>query len=460
VPLAAKQLTNKAPRVKEKIAKPKSRLEILLSLEGEALGVQDRRQLRHTAVNNARKLVPYGHGIFFVRNSAMRARGGPWIIKSISSHGVVDRTSPFIRWFEKSTLHAIGEDGGAKLHGFDLSTQISDDAEQSITYPFRQALWIPLGPDAALLFSRETPWDEASTRLLARLCAAYGCVWKALGVKTAPNKPSLNRRRLWRLLMGVMAICGLWPVQMTTLAPAEVVAAAPQIISAPMNGVIAKIHAPPNSAIKKGDVIASYIDTSARNEFTLMSEEVLVAQARLKKTMLASFKDPELRRDLKILEAELALAKSRQAYASENLAMTTIEAEHDGLLLYTDENDWAGRPVTTGERIATIANPAAVELLIEAPTGDARLLQKNAKTRLFLDADPLNAITAALAHSNYYAEPMPDGNLAYLTTANFSEGATPRIGARGVAKIYGAKAPLMFWLLRKPIVAVRQFFGL
>ena len=35
-----------------------------------------------------------------------------------------------------------------------------------------------------------------------------------------------------------------------------------------------------------------------------------------------------------------------------------------------------------------------------------------------------------------------------------------RIGARGVAKIYGEPAPLGWWLVRKPVNALRQMFGL
>ena len=77
-----------------------------------------------------------------------------------------------------------------------------------------------------------------------------------------------------------------------------------------------------------------------------------------------------------------------------------------------------------------------------------------------MDADPLNPLEAKIERASYYAAPTPDGQMAYETHARISSPyALPRIGARGVAKIYVDTAPLIFWLLRRPIAAVRQFIG-
>ena len=37
--------------------------------------------------------------------------------------------------------------------------------------------------------------------------------------------------------------------------------------------------------------------------------------------------------------------------------------------------------------------------------------------------------------------------------------ALPRIGTRGVAKIYGRTVPLGYWVFRRPITMVRQSLG-
>jgi len=102
---------------------------------------------------------------------------------------------------------------------------------------------------------------------------------------------------------------------------------------------------------------------------------------------------------------------------------------------------------------------------LEAPTTDSAVLVENADVRLFLDSDPLRGYDGTLLRSNYYAEPQAGGEQAYEAyAALFEEDGEPlpvmRIGARGVAKVYGPKAPIGYWLARRPISAVRQFFGL
>ena len=122
--------------------------------------------------------------------------------------------------------------------------------------------------------------------------------------------------------------------------------------------------------------------------------------------------------------------------------------------------DWAGRPVTVGERVMEIANPSQVKISVEQAVDDAIALSDNARVRVFLDADPLNAIEAKLTSAAFHAEPTPDGNLAYRADVRIADGTTPRIGLRGTAQLYGETVPLYFYLFRRPISAVRQSLGL
>ena len=69
---------------------------VLLALEAEALNAKSRRQLRHFAVNNARKMAPFGHAIFFQRNEFRNPIAAEWRVSTISSQSTVDRTSPFV----------------------------------------------------------------------------------------------------------------------------------------------------------------------------------------------------------------------------------------------------------------------------------------------------------------------------------------------------------------------------
>jgi hypothetical protein len=77
---------------------------------------------------------------------------------------------------------------------------------------------------------------------------------------------------------------------------------------------------------------------------------------------------------------------------------------------------------------------------------------------LFLDSDPLNRHAARLERAAYEAQGTAAGQLAYRLDAAFLD-APPRIGLRGTAKLFGDRAPLAYYLLRRPLAALRQSLG-
>ena len=90
-------------------------------------------------------------------------------------------------------------------------------------------------------------------------------------------------------------------------------------------------------------------------------------------------------------------------------------------------------------------------------------LENKARVRMFMDSDPLKPIEAELKTAGFYAQATADGHMAYEAFASLEidqDSELPRIGTRGVAKIYGETAPLGFWLLRRPITIARQFLGI
>jgi len=269
------------------------------------------------------------------------------------------------------------------------------------------------------------------------------------------------RRKTVVSTLAVLMLVGLAiPVPVSTMAPAEIIAKDPFIVTAPMDGVIDKIHVKPGTIVKKGTLLATLNDTTYRNEYTLSGEEKTLATARYRQTTLTAFIDNNSKRDIAIAKAEQDLAGARQDYAADMLAKTRLVAQRGGLVIYSDEKDWAGRPVAIGEKIMQIADPNRVLLRISTPIADSVTLRSGARVRMFLDADPLKPLDATLTRADFYAQPQASGNVAFAASADFENLETiPRIGGRGVAKIYGPKAPLGFWLARKPITVLRQFIG-
>ncbi len=428
-------------------------LQNLLAIEGEAFAAQDRLSLKHIAVNRPRSLLPVGHIIWVHR------RGKTIALDAISSQAQIDKTTPFAQWMTRQLASR------ARVNKLDspASWQFSAKDDDDFAYPFAHAVYAPFSPDpksGGLLFTRDAAFKESELPLIKRLAQIFGIAAAAMGRKKRARM-SVKKRTLFLGTIALHALAAFIPVPMTTLAPAEVVAETPFMITAPIDGVVESILIPPNSEVTKGTKLVRLVDISYRNEFILARQEQSVADAKLRQASLASFIDNKAKREIAIAQAEKALAGARQDYARDRLSKTILTAPKNGLAIYSDPTDWAGRPVATGEAILQIADPTRVLLRIDAPLAIGETLQSGARVRMFMDADPLNPIEAEIMTANYYAQAAPDGHMVYEAYARLeTKDLLPRIGSRGVAKIYGGTAPLGFWLLRRPITLARQFLGI
>lgn len=430
-------------------------LQALMGLENEALEASDLIALRHIAVNRPREVIQTGH-IFWVTRNGHKIK-----IEAISSQAKVDKTTPFIQWMMRQLRARARE---SKLDS-QSQWQLDDSSEETpFTYPFRHALYTPLAPhrkSGGLLFTREHPFKKVDDHLAKRLAKIFGLA--ATTVRRKKRKSlNINRRLAAWSLAAIFALLLAIPVPMTTLAPAEIVASKPYMMTAPFDGIIEDILVPPNTYIRKETPILRFVDTTYQNEFILAGKEAAIADAKLRQAAVSSFTNVDAKGHVAIAEAEKALASARQIYAKERLAKTVLTTPKAGLAIYSDPADWRGRHVTTGEAIIQIADTADLRLRIEAPLSMGESLNGGARIKLFLDSAPLNALDAKLTSASYYAKTHPGGQMAYEAYADLDLEKTqslPRIGARGVAKIYGKTAPLGYWIFRRPLTILRQSLG-
>ena len=445
----AVKISNRQENVKK--APPQtavSPLQVLVAIEGEALSAKDHLSLKHIAVNRPRSLIKTGHIIWVNR------RGNNISLDAISSQAHIDKTTPFAQWISAE----LASRAGKAILDTDSQWQFkSRRDEDSFSYPFSHAFYAPFSPDpkaGGLLFTRDTEFKEAEIPQIKRIAQIFGISAAAMGRKKRARM-SLKKRTYFLGTILLLGLISLIPVPMTTLAPAEIVAQEPYMITAPIDGVVESILVPPNTEVSLGTSLLRLVDTTYKNEYILAKQEQAVADAKLRQASLTSFIDNKAKRDVAVATAEKSMAGARQDYARDRLSKTIVKAPKAGLAIYSDPTDWAGRPVATGEAIIRIANPARILLRIDAPLAIGETLQKGARVRMFMDSDPLNPIEAEITSASYYAQSTADGHMAYEAFAslknsnasipsNSENGSSPlpsselpRIGTRGVAKIYG-----------------------
>lgn len=358
-----------------------SALQLLLRVENEAREAQNLRELRILMANETRKLTRAGQ-IFVVERTA----AGRLKVAAVSSVVAADANAALSQSIER-VLAGVEKQGRiAESVDFQADTYDTGSLDALERYPFREFLWEPLKGRkgkvfAGLLQVREIAWTERDKVVSQRLAATYAHAWRALTGKPNPARSSFFSYRIAAGLLLLAALAMLIPVPMSALAPAEIVAHQPTIVTAPIDGVIERVEAEPNAVAKAGQVLLTFADTTLRNKFEIAEREVLVARARLKRANQLAFEDIRGRHELGIARTELALRIAERDYTRDLLDKAVVRAAGAGIAVFRDKKDLIGKPVAVGERLMELADPGRVLLRIDMPVSDGQLLKPGAAAK-------------------------------------------------------------------------------
>jgi hypothetical protein len=434
-------------------AKPQpGRLEMLLRVEGDLRKQPTWAATIFHALNETQSLCGFTQGFFMRSNNRNR-----FCCEAVSGVATVDARAPFIAALN-AAVNRLGDVSQQQTFHFGGAM-----AAQTVANPF--ALWLPLADAKGKIFAgflllRETAWVDDEQLISGRVTAAYG---HALRVHRPPQLLRMLSLPRWAMfgIPFVAALLTFVPVPMSTLAPFEVVPLQPFPVTAPIDGVIAEIAVEPNTQVTQGDAVLSYEKTELTSQAAIAAQKVVVAEARLATARNGAFGDKDFKRSITTLEKEVELAHAEHALVVGRLALTDVKAGQSGVLIYASKSDWTGRPVRVGERVMEIADPTRVGVRMDVGVHDAMALNGAVRVRLFFDADPLNPRAAEVYEKSFHATERTQGHMSYAVKARMTDvGDAPRIGLRGTAQLLGEDVSLGFYVLRRPISAVRQYLGI
>jgi hypothetical protein len=435
----------------------------LAQLAKRARHAETLAELTFLMVNETHQLLPYRQAALWRRDAAGLGR-----VLALSGTPAIERNAPFMLWLERvlAALDRAGTGLAPRPAGAaDLPAELAEDWADWL--PAR-GLLVPLaGADGAmrgaLLLAREQVWQDGDARLAGELADAYGHAWAALeGAPRRSWRALLRRDRRLAAAIAVAVFAVMWfPVRQSALAPAEIVPLDPSVVRAPLDGVIDRILVQPNQRVTQGEPLLTLDPTEVQNKLEVALKARDVAEAEYRQAAQQAMFDDKSRQQLAILKGRLEQRQADVAYAQSLLARIKVKADRPGIAVFDDPNDWTGRPVTIGERILTIADPAKAEIEVRLPVADAINLDPGAEIALFLNIAPERRIDAKLRYASYEASVGPDGALSYRVKATITDaGPPPRIGLRGTAKVYGKRVTLFYFLMRRPLAALRQMVGL
>ena len=442
----------------------------LLGLARRARGAGSADELAFLLVNDSLALAPYRQAALWFADGGVRA---------LSGVVAVDANVPYAHWVARVGRHLAAGEGGVRcVTAADLAEP--DAAEWGEWLP-EFALWLPI-PGAAsddgepgaggLLLAAERRWSDEATALLAEWVDTWAHAWRA---RTRPalwrrarrmtrdwlrpqdGKPWWKQRRV--RLAALIAAVLLFPVRLSVLAPGELVAANPATIRAPLDGVLGQFHVRPNEAVKAGQPLFSFDEAAIAARLDVAKQALASAQVEYRQFAQQAVSDVKSKAQLASLLGRIEEKRSEADYLRDQLERSRVVAPQDGVALFDDPTEWIGKPVQTGERIMRIAAPGDVEVEAWLAIGDAIALPDEAPVSLYLAASPLTSVAARVRYVAHDATLRPEGSYAYRLRARLAEGNDQRVGLKGTAKVYGARVPLIYWMLRRPLATIRQALG-
>jgi len=433
-------------------------------------------ELPFLAVNETRLLAEYRQAALYLDHT----------IRALSGLAQPDLNAPYVQWLTRLCVYL--RDAHPSKPAALTSRDIPPDlAAQWGEWLPAFLLWIPLSNADAMLLARAAPWDDASVELVAEWAQGWEHAWRASQPRPSWSFARVRNawQRWWRTRPGqpwwrqprvcigaAIAAVLLFPIRLSVLAPAELVAAQPEVIRAPLDGVIGQFHVEPNQRVAAGQLLFEFDAATLRAQVEIAAQTLATAEAEYRQNASLAVSDARSKAQLAALVGKIEEKRAELVYLQGQIERASVTAPQAGVVVFDDVSEWVGRPVQTGERILRIADPRAVEIEAWLALGDALPFPAAARVQMYPSATPLHSLAGTLRYVAFEAQARPDGNYAYRlraaldTRADAGDAAlTPddatfaRLGQKGTARIYSQRVPLIYWMLRRPLAAIRQYLG-
>lgn len=436
-------------------------LSVLLTLNQRLIQAENLQELGFIIANDTWQVIKFRQASVYLASG-----GGGVKLKAVTGLTPTKEATPFTLWLDRVQKHLMKTSASELAKAFTKADIPADLAsgwgewwpEFAYRIPLKKAKKVV----GVVFLVRESRWTESDEQLVNLLAEQWQYCVNALIDRKKPSlisRVSESKPLVW---LGIAAIigCGFIPVRLSAIAEAEIISLNSVVVSAPSAGVIERFYVEPNVPVQQGDALFELDKQDLQNEIEVAKQTIEIAKAELHRAQQQSFNDPQSKAQLASLRGKLREQELNLASLNDLSSRMVARATRDGLFIYSDKNDWLGKPVVTGERVAEVADETALGVALWLPANDAINLAQGADVRIFLQVDPLNPIDAQVTQTSYQVGQSPDGIAAYYLRGELNSEHLPRIGLRGVAKIYGEERSLAFWMFRRPIGGVRQWLGL
>lgn len=421
-----------------------------LELEYRILKAQRPVEAAFAAVNLGHSVVPYRQAALWNADDGVVA---------LSGVATVDAGSPYVLWLGRVLRHWRTKDQA--LGPVDAGHLPPDLAEQWDEWLPAHGVLVPTGDDLFLV-ARDDPFADGEIHLLDRLATLAHLARRGLAPRRdlgAGLRKLRGRRGAWIAAAAAAAL--FFPVTSSVLAPAESVPAHPVLVRAPLDGVIDVIHVRPNDSVSEGQPLFALDATTLSGRLDVARQQQATAEAEYRQAAQAMVFDAKAKAQVAILAGKAEEKAAEVRLLESQVERIQAKSPRAGIAVFDDPTDWIGKPVAVGEKVMVVADETDTEVEAWVSVADVGEVTPGARLTFFLNTAPLSPLAAQVRSVAFEASARPDASIAHRVRATLDHSETkPRLGLKGTARVDGATVPLVWWLFRRPLAAIRQFVGL
>lgn len=445
----------------------------LLALSKKIRESRDLKDFAFLAVNETLEVVEYKQAVFWTEQN------GRIEFRAISGNQILDSQSAYAQSLKK-IIKDIRDSSVEKTespeekHGQDIISFDKRDLEQEFPQTVKNIAAQSVSLVRLRSWSGETIgglWlehdsvpDEQNHLLLQEIAELYAFVLEKFARTNLVGMAGTywKNKKIKMVLMAAFVVFLLFPVRLSVTAPAEIVPENPGVIAIPFDGVLDTVLVNPGDKIEQGQIVAQMDKTALKARLANARESLNTIQSELSGARRLAMSNPDKKKELALLQAEIALKKVDLERAKDQLNKSDIRAPRDGVAIFSSVNELKGKPMGIGERVMMIADPDQKLLQIRVPSQSMISIVEDIPVSFHMNVSPLKSYKAGIKNIGYQATPDPDGLLTYKIRASLSETdkAALRLGWQGSGKVYGSWSILSYAILRRPLIFLRKVSGL
>jgi len=438
----------------------KSQLELTI----KSFSIENHQELIFHILNETVRLLPYK------RTSIWDISGGKPVLLGISGQTEINKMAPLsVLW--GNLIEKIPDPGKGSALSRESFPDNQEDWQACASADNYSAAWIPLivkgELTAGLWFERweESPFTKLDIDILEVIARSYSTVWQRkksfwIEWKNKAKELSHNRKSRW-VAAFILYIVLLHPFRLRVVAPCEVIPNKPEVVCAPVDGVIKEIAVKPGQEVKKGDLLVLLDDKIAKEHLEVVRQQVKITEAKLERAQIEAFSSDKEKATLQTLKHRLAQEKIRLNLAESQLKRMAVYAGQDGVAMIDRVQEWKGHGLRMGDNVMLIVNKGRSLVRAWIPEADNIEFAEDVSLQIFLDASPFSTLNADISYISHHTELDSQGISSFIVEADWTNPAVKvKPGLKGRAILYGGRTNLFYILIRKPWTGIRRFFGI